>query len=111
MKQRFEVKTGVEIPTLGGYLYVEKTAYNPDTAYCKEVEVDEMGDETFVGDRILTANDIQRILREAEGRIYNVVFVDDGPTEEELAADAEAEYQWLAENYPRLASPEEACVW
>ena len=75
MKQVFEIYTGCEIPTLGGYLYV--TATNGFAAQCDEVEIDEEGHDIFVCERRLTASDIARVLFEAEGKHYSVVFLEE----------------------------------
>lgn len=80
MKQRFEVYTGAEIPTIGGYLYVKST--NGFAAECDEMEVGEDGNETYTGERRLTASDIARELYAAEGRNYEVVFLEEYNGEE-----------------------------
>ena len=75
MKQVFEVYRGCEIPVLGGYLEVIST--NGNVAYCDEYQINENGTEFFVDERYLTGSDIARILREYDGRICSIVFLDE----------------------------------
>lgn len=77
---KYEIYTGAEINTLGGYLKV--TGQNGHAADCDEYEFDENGNETFVGERRLTASDIAQTLRQFDGGIYTVVFLSEYSGEE-----------------------------
>lgn len=97
--KNFEIYTGAEIPTLGGYYRV--ISKNACSAYCEEIEVDEDGNEACVGESVLTASDIAQTLRQYDGGIYKVVFLDEY-SGEEVTINEHTDC-WLDLGYPRFA--------
>lgn len=66
------IKTGDIIDTLVGYLEVK--GYNGSIVYCDEYETTDNGEDVMTGERMLTCNEIGKIMKEVDGRNHKVMF-------------------------------------
>lgn len=72
MKNNIEISKGMSINTLAGCIIIDD--FNGHVVYCSEYEVDFDGDLSYVGARVLTLPEIAKLMKEVDGRNYNVVW-------------------------------------
>lgn len=84
MKTTDIIRVGDEITTQEGWLTVENICgMTHEFAYCIEWTYDEDGERYEVGERRLTLNDLEHIMKDYDGKNHKVRFDDESEDEDD----------------------------